>query len=92
MDHPEEREFPTPDELLRFVGDRAMKLLDVVALINDAPEKALQRGQVGTIVEVLAPGVFEVEFSDLEGLTYASVALPESRLMVLRHEPVSAAA
>ena len=69
-----------------------MKLLDVVALIDDAPEKALQRGQVGTIVEVLAPGVFEVEFSDLEGRTYASVALPERRLMVLHHEPASAAA
>jgi hypothetical protein len=69
-----------------------MKLLDVVALINDMPEKALQRGQVGTIVEVLAPGVFEVEFCDLEGRTYASVALPESHLMVLRHQPASAAA
>jgi len=69
-----------------------MKLLDVVALINDVPEKALQRGQVGTIVEVLAPGVFEVEFCDLEGQTYASAALPESRLMVLHYEPASAAA
>jgi Domain of unknown function (DUF4926) len=69
-----------------------MKLLDVVALIDDVPEKALQRGQVGTIVEVLAPSVFEVEFSDLEGRTYASVALLERRLMVLRHEPASAAA
>lgn len=69
-----------------------MKLLDVVALIDDVPENALQRGQVGTIVDVLAPGVFEVEFSDLEGRTYAWVALPERRLMVLRHEPASAAA
>jgi hypothetical protein len=69
-----------------------MKLLDVVALISDMPEKALQRGQVGTIVEVLAPGVFEIEFCDLEGRTYALAALPESHLMVLRHEPASAAA
>jgi hypothetical protein len=69
-----------------------MKLLDVVALISDVPKKALQRGQVGTIVEVLAPGVFEVEFCDLEGRTYALTALPESHLMVLRHEPASAAA
>lgn len=38
---------------------------DVVALIDDVPEKGLQRGQVGTIVEMLAPDVFEVEFSDL---------------------------
>jgi hypothetical protein len=69
-----------------------MKLLVVVALINGVPEKALQRGQVGTIVEVLAPGVFEVEFGDLEGRTYTSAALSESRLMVLRHEPASATA
>jgi hypothetical protein len=69
-----------------------MKLLDVVALIDDVPEKALRRGQVGTIVEVLAPGVFEVEFCDLDGRTYASAALPESRLMVLRYEPASATA
>ena len=69
-----------------------MKLLDVVALTDDAPEKALRRGQVGTIVEVLAPGVFEVEFSDLQGQTYASLALPENRLMILRHEPATAVA
>ena len=69
-----------------------MKLLDVVALIDDMPEKALRRGQVGTIVEELAPGVFEVEFCDLEGRTYASLALPESRLMLLHHEPASAVA
>lgn len=69
-----------------------MKLLDVVALIDDMPEKALRRGQVGTIVELLAPGVFEVEFCDLEGRTYASAALPEGRLIVLHHEPASAVA
>ena len=69
-----------------------MKLLDVVALIDDEPAKSLRRGQVGTIVEVLAPGVFEVEFSDLQGRSYASAALPESRLMVLHHEPSSTVA
>jgi len=69
-----------------------MKLLDIVALIDDLPEKGLQRGQVGTIVESLGPGVFEVEFSDLEGRTYACLALQKSRLMVLHHEPASAVA
>jgi Domain of unknown function (DUF4926) len=33
-----------------------MKLLDVVALTQDEPEKGLRRGQVGTIVETLASG------------------------------------
>ncbi len=69
-----------------------MKLLDVVALTDDRPEKGLRRGQVGTIVELLAAGVYEVEFCNLEGRTYAMIALPESQLMVLHHEPAAAAA
>jgi hypothetical protein len=69
-----------------------MKLLDVVALTQDKQERGLRRGQVGTIVETLASGVFEVEFCDLEGRTYASVALPESHLMLLHHQPASAVA
>ncbi len=44
----------------------------------------LVAGQVGTIVEQLADAVFEVEFSDEEGRTYAEIALPESRLIALR--------
>ena len=69
-----------------------MEILDVVALIHDEPGKGLRRGQVGTIVETLASGVFEVEFSDLQGRTYASVALPEDHLMILHHQPVAAVA
>ena len=42
-----------------------IKLLDVVALMVDLPEYNLRRGQVGTVVEILAGGkAFEVEFSD----------------------------
>ncbi|MGO9602010.1 MAG: DUF4926 domain-containing protein [Candidatus Binataceae bacterium] len=51
----------------------------------------LRRGQVGTVVEVLAPGVFEVEFSDDNGRTYASVPVPAEGLMVLHHNPARAA-
>ncbi|MDX1253625.1 MAG: DUF4926 domain-containing protein [Gammaproteobacteria bacterium] len=64
-----------------------MKLLDVVALTEDVAEDGLSRGQVGTIVEILAPRVFEVEFADLEDKTYASLAIPEHKLMVLHHRP-----
>lgn len=49
------------------------------------------RGQVGTVVEKLAPGVFEVEFSDNDGRTYASVALKGDKLLLLHHEFVHAA-
>lgn len=62
-----------------------MKTLEVVALIKDIPEKHLRRGQVGTIVEILAPSVVEVEFSDLDGNPYAMCAIPESSLMILHH-------
>ena len=68
-----------------------IKLLDVVALIQDLPECNLSRGQVGTVVESLAPGVFEVEFSDNDGRTYASLALNEEQLIVLHYEPVEIA-
>jgi hypothetical protein len=52
-----------------------IELLSVVALLQDVPAKALTRGQLGTIAERLAPGVYEVEFSDDERRTYASLAL-----------------
>lgn len=63
-------------------------VLDAVALIEDLPERGLYRGQVGTVVEALAPDVFEVEFSDDEGRAYASLALNASQLLVLHYEPV----
>ena len=67
-----------------------MKLLDVVALTADLPEYNLWRGQVGTIVAVLADGaVFEVEFCDREGWTYESVGLRPDQLMVLHYEPLT---
>jgi hypothetical protein len=52
-----------------------LELLSVVALLRDAADQSVRRGQVGTIVERLAPGVYEVEFSDDEGRTYASLPL-----------------
>ena len=67
-----------------------IKLLDVVALTEALPQRGLPRGQVGTVVEELAPGVFEVEFSDNEGRTYAMIALRAGELMVLHYEPIEA--
>ena len=67
------------------------KLLDVVALTTDLPEYNLWRGQVGTVVEVLADGAaFEVEFSDRNGRTYESVGLRPNQIMVLHFEPITA--
>lgn len=61
------------------------KLLDIVALTVDLPQYNLWRGQVGTVVEMLANGTaLEVEFSDQSGRTYESLGLlPEQVMMVL---------
>jgi hypothetical protein len=63
-----------------------IELLSVVALLNDIPDSDLLRGQVGTVVETLAPGVFEVEFSDDTGQSYATLALSANQLMRLHYE------
>ena len=60
-----------------------VKLLDVVALLEDVPDEKLRRGEVGTVVELLASDVYEVEFSDDEGRTYAMLPLRRGQLMVL---------
>jgi len=72
------------------VANNTIKLLDVVALTVDVPEYNLWRGQVGTVVELLADGAaFEVEFSDRNGRTYESVGLQREQIMVLYFEPAS---
>ncbi len=48
-------------------------------------------GQVGTVVERLTDGVFEVEFVDDEGQTYAELALPAEQLLLLHHRRIKAA-
>ena len=67
-----------------------IQLLDVVALTIDLSEYNLARGQVGTVVDILADGAaFEVEFSDRQGRTYESVGLRAEQMMVLHFEPAN---
>lgn len=67
-----------------------IQLLDVVALTVDLPQYNLWRGQVGTVVEILANGeAFEVEFSDRNGRTYESLGLRPEQMILLHFEPVS---
>ena len=67
-------------------GRALLKLLDIVALLKDVPNEKLVKGQVGTIVEVLDEGVYEVEFADKQGRTIASLALAVEELMLLHFE------
>jgi hypothetical protein len=69
-----------------------IEMHSVVALLEDLPKEGLVRGQVGTVVESWAPGVYEVEFSDDSGRAYAMVALRAEQLMRLHHEPTHQAA
>ena len=70
--------------------NKDIKILDVVALLGDIPERGLVAGQVGTVLEILDDGVFEVEFSDNEGRAYAMMPLKADQLMALHYSPVEA--
>ena len=58
-----------------------VKLSDVVALLVDKPEEGLGVGQVGTVVEVLAPDAYEVEFLDSKGKNDRSDGTETSRFI-----------
>ena len=96
LDRPSRRGLAAADELLCTIRERfamaEIEVLSVVALLQDRPEEGLVRGQVGTVVEIWAPGVYEVEFTDDNGRTYAMVALKAGQLMRLHHEPANQAA
>lgn len=66
----------------------AVKLLDIVALLEDKPAEGLVSGQVGTVVEVHSPEAFDVEFLDVNGRTVALTELRRNELLVLRNESV----
>jgi hypothetical protein len=76
----------------RRLAMTGIEMHSVVALLEDLPEQGLVRGQVGTVVETWAPGVYEVEFCDDNGKTYAMVAVKAEQLMRLYHNPVHQAA
>jgi Domain of unknown function (DUF4926) len=72
------------------MGTEAVKLLDVVALLVDKPAEGLAAGHVGTVVEVLSPDAFEVEFLDPAGHTFALTDLKRNEILLLKHDPVAA--
>ena len=63
-----------------------LKLFDVVAILKANPDKMVVYGQVGTIVEELQDGVFEVEFADKSGQTISEFAVKAEDLMLLHYE------
>lgn len=68
-----------------------MKILDVVATLEEIVSARLAKGQLGTIVDVLSDDVMLVEFADLGGATYALEPIPAGKLIELHHAPAMAA-
>ncbi len=68
--------------------DETIKLLDVVALLKEIPEKKLLRGQIGTVIECYTDKDFEVEFSDNNGKTISMLTLTTEDIMLLHNELV----
>lgn len=86
--------------LYNVIMAQSPKLHDVVALLEDTPTKhfehgqplLLNRGQIGTVVMIYDGGACEVEFADQQGRTYAMLAVPAQKLMVLHDSPAAAVA
>lgn len=64
----------------------SFKVTDVVAVLKTIPDQNLSKGQVGTIVEVLDDGYYEVEFTDKSGQTIATLPVSAQDLMLLHFE------
>jgi hypothetical protein len=97
MDHKVGGTISPPDNVLGAVMnnmskiiERPPELLDVVALLDELPDKSLASGQVGTVVEVLDAANLLVEFSDETGRPYAITPVEQSKLLVLHYEPEAA--
>jgi hypothetical protein len=69
-----------------------IEMLSAVALLEDLPAEGLVRGQVGTVVENWAPGVYEVEFCGDNGKARAMVALKADQILQLYYESAHQAA
>jgi len=66
--------------------EEGLKLLDVVALLKNIPDKKLLKGQVGTIIESLKKDYVEVEFCNKKGETLCTIPLHTHDLLLLRYE------
>lgn len=66
------------------------ELLDTVALTHDLPAWGLRAGDVGAVVEVLAPDAYEVEFVVASGRTQALVTLGSTDLRALGDQDLMA--
>jgi len=67
-----------------------MKLLDVVAMLEDMPSQHLLKGQMSTVVDELDDRSVSVKFGNLDGEAYALTLFAVVMLMALPHSPALA--
>ena len=65
---------------------RPPKLLDLIAVTNSPDDAEVAPGDVGTVVELLAPDGLEVEFLDRDGRTRCVATLNVNDVLVLNRE------
>ena len=65
---------------------RQPRLLDIVAVLKNDSEPNVEVGDVGTVVEMLAPDGVEVEFLDRDGRTRCLATLSINSVLVLNRE------
>ncbi len=64
--------------------------LDCVVLTRDLPSSGLRAGDIGTVVMVFNGGeAYDVEFSTLDGETFALVTLSADALSPVRNREIS---
>lgn len=68
--------------------DSPPQILDQIAVTDDISELGLERGQVGTIIATVRPGLYDVEFSDPKGRVYAACPLRSDQILILRYQPL----
>ncbi len=65
--------------------DDTIKVLDMVALLKEIPEKNLLRGQIRTVVEKYSETDYEVEFSDNSGKAISMLTLSTEQVLLLHN-------
>ena len=65
---------------------RPLKLLDMVAVLRSSGDPEVRAGDVGTVVELLAPEALEVEFVRRDGRTRHIGAQSIHDVLVLNRE------
>jgi hypothetical protein len=63
-----------------------IEILDIVTVLQDIPVEKLNKGNIGTVVEILDEEMFLVEFCDKNGKTLKMLELSNNQIMKINFE------